>query len=342
MKSEMTSRERFINAIQGKPVDKVPFCDYVDHGMEMRLRKYYGFNETDYAFWKKFGVDAVEFCEYYAPLFVGDPKTRTLTAQGKLHDFGSGEAFVEEGLIREEEDLELMEFPDLGAPGFYDFAKDYIEQCKKYEMASCFALRSFPAHTVLYSMGLEYFSYALADDVELIEEIIRRYNKWNIKLIEDLQNLGMDSIIVCNDMASNDGPLMSPTTYRELFHKPSLEVASHIKVPWAFHSDGNLEVLYNDLLEMTPCLNPVDPNCMDIYALREKFGRSFVPWGNVDVTLLSTGTTEEVEKCVIKLLTEIGGTGGYIFGSGNSIPTYCKLENVIAMVETYKKFVGKE
>ena len=337
----MTSRERFLKAIKGEKVDKIPFCDYMDIGMEMQLRKHYGFEETGYEFWKHIGVDAVEFCEYYAPLFVGNLKTKQLNTLSGLHSGDGVEGFAEDGLIWDWEDLELMKFPDLTAPGFYDFAEEYIANCKKHDLASCFALRSFPVHCVIYSMGIENFSYALADDEDLIKEIMRRYNEWNIQLIKDLEARGMDSIIVCNDMAFNSGTLMSDECYRELFHPYVKEVADSITVPWAWHSDGDLTKIFDDILGITKCINPIDPNCMDIFKIREQYGDKVVPWGNVDVNLLSTGTVDEVKAYVRKVLEEIGSTGGYIFGSGNSIPYYAKVENVIAMIDTYKEIVGK-
>ena len=339
--NEMTSRERFIKAIKGEPADKIPFCDYIDSAMEQQLRKHYGFGETGYDFWKFIGVDAVEFCEYYAPLFVGDAKTKTLKTLSGLHSEDGADGFAEDGLIWDWEDLELMQFPDLTEPGFYDFAQEYIDNCKEEGLASCFALRAFPVHCAIYSMGIENFSYALADDEDLIKEVMRRYNEWNIQLIKDLEARGMDCIIVCNDMAFNSGTFMRPDVYKELFHPYVKEVADSITVPWAFHSDGDLSGIFDDILEITKCINPIDPNCMDIYKVREQYGDKVVPWGNVDVNLLSNGTVDEVKNTVRKLLTEIGSTGGYIFGSGNSIPYYTKLENVVAMIETYKEVVGK-
>ncbi len=343
----MTSRERMTKVIAGGKADIIPFCDYMDAGIEEKLREYYGFKPGDYGFWKAIGMDAVQFMEYAAPIFIGDPNLEnpnihTDSSYTEAHgEEGNTESFIEEGAIHTKEHLKFMEFPDLDAPGYFDFAKEYIDECHKHDLATCFALRTMPVYTTVFTMGIQEFSYAMYDDVELIEEIITRYNDWNIKLVDKLEALGMDTIIACNDMAFNSGPLMSPTKFNEIFYPKMMEVKEKTNVPWCHHSDGNMIPVFDEIMSLTQCINPIDPNCMDIYEIKKKYGEKITPWGNLDVNLLTRGTKQEVEDETKRLLTEIGADGHYIFGSGNSIPYYSNLENVITMFETYKKFVGK-
>ena len=63
--------------------------------------------------------------------------------------------------------------------------------------------------------------------------------------------------------------------------------------------------------------------------------------GNIDVDLLTRGTTDEIRKNVYKNVEEAGSDGGYCVGSGNSIPEYVKTENYIAMIETVKEINSK-
>ena len=60
--------------------------------------------------------------------------------------------------------------------------------------------------------------------------------------------------------------------------------------------------------------------------------------GNIDVGLLSKGTPEEVEREVRNKVKLLAPGGGYILTSGNSIPSYCKPENVLAMIKTVHKY----
>jgi uroporphyrinogen decarboxylase len=53
---------------------------------------------------------------------------------------------------------------------------------------------------------------------------------------------------------------------------------------------------------------------------------------------LTRGTPEEVEKEVKKCIKDAGSGGGYILGSGNGLPEYCKIENILAMADAVKKY----
>ena len=53
--------------------------------------------------------------------------------------------------------------------------------------------------------------------------------------------------------------------------------------------------------------------------------------------LLSIGKPEDVEAYCRKLIDEVGGDGGFILGSGCSVPADARPENFRAMIETGKR-----
>jgi uroporphyrinogen decarboxylase len=85
-------------------------------------------------------------------------------------------------------------------------------------------------------------------------------------------------------------------------------------------------------------IHPIEPEAMDIRQLKKEYGSRVCLIGNVDVDLLSTGTPEEIEKVVRELIRDIAPGGGYILSSGNSIPSYAKVQNVIAMGEALHEY----
>ncbi len=60
--------------------------------------------------------------------------------------------------------------------------------------------------------------------------------------------------------------------------------------------------------------------------------------GNVDLVLLGRGTPEEVDAEVKKLIRTVGPGGGYMITSGNSLASFLKPENVLAMAEAVRKY----
>ncbi len=55
--------------------------------------------------------------------------------------------------------------------------------------------------------------------------------------------------------------------------------------------------------------------------------------GDVPATLLAFGSKDEVRQYCQRLIREVGGDGGFILGSGCSIPFNARPENVVAMRE---------
>ena len=117
-------------------------------------------------------------------------------------------------------------------------------------------------------------------------------------------------------------------------------VADTIKIPWAFHSDGDLTIVMEDLLSLgMNAVNPFEPPCMNLKVAKEKWGNRVCLWGNIDlIHTLPYGTVGEVETEVKQRIKEAGQGGGYICATANSITDFCKIENIFAMTDAVKKY----
>jgi uroporphyrinogen decarboxylase len=61
--------------------------------------------------------------------------------------------------------------------------------------------------------------------------------------------------------------------------------------------------------------------------------------GNIDLHYtLTLGTPQEVDAEVRRRIEVVGQGGGYMISSANSITSYCKLENVRAMVDAIRRY----
>jgi uroporphyrinogen decarboxylase len=107
------------------------------------------------------------------------------------------------------------------------------------------------------------------------------------------------------------------------------------------HSDGDVLPLMEDLIEMgLDVLQPIDPSCMDIVKVKERYGDRLTLVGNVPNELLRSGTPAEVENYVKNLIVQVAPGGGYCVGSGNSVPHWASFDNFLAMRETALKYGG--
>jgi len=352
---DMTSRQRVIAALNLKKPDRVPFLDaYIDPTIQKTLlgrktlsvptisettpgwQSWGSFERQDNEFKfrlaysispefvEKFRLDGFGI-DFLPPLFV------------KVKYGEQGREFITDGLLTSDKALELMILPDLTDQSLYEPAKMVLE---KYgdEYAVYARIRLGVAPTLL-SMGIEDFSYALQNNPTLIEKVLDIYTDWSTELVRHLSKLGFAFLWAFDDIAYNTGPMFSPSVLRKLFLPRMRKVANNIKVPWVYHSDGDLTSLLDDLLTLgMNGLHPIQPDVMDIVKLKRDYGDKVCLLGNIDVGLLAKGTSEEVEKEVKERIETITPGGGYIITSGNSIPSYCKPENVLAMIKAVHKY----
>lgn len=332
----MNSRERVVAALHLKEPDRVPFTDFVDTAVKQKIMGTEAIDEVEFA--KKIGMDAIYFTDYSTPLFCkshsedqNQPKAYGLTGETE---------FIGEGLIRTEKDLDKIVLPDPHNERFYDPAKQFMDQYHGSDLAIYAGLRPFGMFNTIYSMPMMDFADALYDNIELINTMMDIFIEWNLVIIEKLHSLGLDFIMTYNDMAYKEGPLVSPQVFREVFLPKMKIVADAIKIPWAFHSDGNLTIIMEDLLSLgMNAVNPFEPPVMDLKVAKEKWGDRICLWGNIDlVHTLPYGTVAEVGAEVKQRIQEAGPNGGYICATANSITHWCKIENIFAMTAAVRKY----
>jgi uroporphyrinogen decarboxylase len=272
----------------------------------------------------KFGLDGFGI-DFLPPLFV------------KVKYGKRGREFIADGLLTSNKALKLVTLPDPTDEFLYEPARTILEGYgNEYAVHARIRLGVSPA---LLSMGIEGFSYALQDNPALIERVLDIYADWSAELVKHLSKLGFVFLWAFDDIAYNSGPMFSPSVFREIFLPRMKKVAMNIKVPWVYHSDGNFLPIMDDLLTLEmDGLHPIQPDVMNIVKLKRDYGDKVCLLGNIDVGLLTKGTPSEVEKEVKEKIKLLAPGGGYILTSGNSIPSYCKPKNVLAMIRAVHKY----
>lgn len=322
----MNARERVLTALRGEQPDRVPFVEgQVDPPIQRALVGKDTFLPEELN--EVMGLDNL-IVDLSPPIF----------GEYEVHD---GINFVAAPLIHSRADLGIMTFPDPEDPSLYTAGEALIGRNQgKYAVAGKMRLGVSP---MLMSLGLDGFSYALADDPGLIDTVLGRYADWSIAVLRHLKSMGIDYIWTFDDMAYKTGPMFSPKVLREVLMPHMRRVAQAIKeagFPWIFHSDGDLMLLLDDLLTMGfDALHPLEPGPMDIEAVKLAYGDRICLVGNIDLHYtLTLGTPEEVDAEVKERIETIGKGGGYMISSANSITSYCKIENVWAMIGAIRKY----
>lgn len=322
----MNSRERVLAALRREQPDRVP---WVEGGIDLPLQRQL-MGRDDFLpeeLNEALGLDNIN-ATLRPPIF----------ADVEIHD---GIEFLTTPQIHSRADLENVVFPDPDDPSFYREAEELVRRVNgKYAIAASMRLGLSPT---LLSLGLEGFSYLLADDQGLIDTLLGRFADWSIAVVGHLRDVGVDFVWTFDDMAYKSGPMFSPTVLRELFMPHMRRVAQAIKgegFPWILHSDGNLMLFLEDLLTLGfDGLHPIEPGPMDIERLKREYGSRICLIGNIDLHYtLTMGTPEEVEDEVRRRIEVIGPGGGYMISSANSLTSYCKVENVWAMARAIRRY----
>jgi uroporphyrinogen decarboxylase len=333
----MTSRERVLAALARQQPDRVPYCEFaIDRALARRLMGWPADEPSAIDLeGKSFTVTEMKALATYLHM---DNITTSLRAPVYTQRIAGqdGRLFYGDGLIQTEADLDKLKLPDPHDDALYARAEEFVKN--KGDFACCLSTRIgiFPA---LLSMGMEAFSIALAENRRFLETVLDLYFGWAEVVVERVCRMGFDVLVSTDDHAFKSGPFLSPAVWRELIIPRYQRVARQITIPWVMHSDGNLMPIVDDLIALgISGLHPHEKGAMDIRHMKRAYGKRICLLGNVDLNLLGIGSTEEVDAEVRELIRDIGPGGGYIVTSGNSLPSYCKPENVLAMTQAVQQY----
>jgi uroporphyrinogen decarboxylase len=248
--------------------------------------------------------------------------------------------------VEEVEDLKNYQFPKALVPGRFDLAeKVTAKYIKDYAIVGDLEATIFELAWNL--VGLEKFLLDLAFGKEYIYHLLDKLAEFNtacgIKMIE----LGADVIWMGDDFGTQQGMMISPASYREVFKPRQKKIIDTFKqtnpdIKVAYHSCGSIVPIIEDLIEVgVDILNPIQPQAkgMDLKLFKEKFGDKIIFFGGVDVQkAMPYGSPEDVKEEVKARIAAAGNGGGYILAPAHNIQPDTSLENIYAMYEAVKKY----
>jgi uroporphyrinogen decarboxylase len=141
--------------------------------------------------------------------------------------------------------------------------------------------------------------------------------------VEALNRCGLPetSIWIYDDIASNNGLLISPQVYERLFLPLVSRMVRSFKAAGArhvgYHSDGDIREILDGLVEVgISILNPIEPRAnMDVVKLRGRYGAKLALVGGLcNSVILPAGSDSDVRRHVDRVLS-VGGEGGLVIGT---------------------------
>ncbi len=193
-------------------------------------------------------------------------------------------------------------------------------------------------------MGLGLLMKLILKNKQKLKKYIDLRAKIGVQFAKLFAETDLDIFFLCDDTALKNTTMISPQIHRELIvpaYKAAVQVLRKAGKYVFFHSDGFTEPYFNGLIEAgfhgVESLEPFAG--MNLKHLKETYGDKLCLIGNIDVSsLLPFGTMDQVVEAVRNCIKDAGEGGGYILSPCTDITNACKVENVLTMIETTKKY----
>jgi uroporphyrinogen decarboxylase len=157
-----------------------------------------------------------------------------------------------------------------------------------------------------YSMGMERFLTAFHEEPDLMHDIFAHLGDFVMRMVRPvLESVKLDFLMLAEDLAGKNGPLISPKTYEEFwspYQDPVLRLFKQRGVPVVCQwSAGRFEELLPGMLgHGFNCTWPLEVMAgMEAPALRRRFGRALRLAGNIPKEAVIAGPAaidKEIER----------------------------------------------
>jgi len=151
---------------------------------------------------------------------------------------------------------------------------------------------------------------------------------------------GARAAFIVGDFAWQQGMMISPGTFRKVLKPILAEFVSLMKgldpkVLVFLHSDGDLSPVLEDLIECGfDAVHPIQPESMDMVAVKRRYGDRLTLFGGVSVQSELPGSKpEEIRSLVRQRIQLLGERGGFILAPSNSILSDTPTESIAAMYQ---------
>jgi uroporphyrinogen decarboxylase len=246
---------------------------------------------------------------------------------------------VKEPVVADWADVESVRVPKERLTVDADEVDRFCERSGAFVLAKTW---SRPFELVQFLRGPENLYMDLADRPAGLERLLRKVHGFYLEEMALWAATEVDALVFADDWGGRSSLLVSPALWREMFkplYRDYVELA-HRNGKYAFmHSDGHIEAILPDLVEIGLDALNAQLFTMDVAGIGRRFAGRLTFWGEVDrQRLLPYGTPEEVAAAV--------RTAGEALWRGGGIIAQCEFgigarpENVAAVFEAWDAFVA--
>ncbi|MFX0142475.1 MAG: uroporphyrinogen decarboxylase family protein [Candidatus Hodarchaeota archaeon] len=298
-------------------------------------------NNKNYSIIEQIGFDAISLWDFRR----GEGGYK-LDAERRVDGWGriyKGDWYLWDGVFRNEKIIQNWKYLNLPPHENLNMLKGFLKR-SNISLEYVFSLPGIFEKT-WQSMSFNYFAKCLKrNNLNFIKDVAQFFTDYVKKLIKLLQATNAKIFLVADDFGYKNRTFISKELWKKLFYKSYSEIINLIhqknqKV--IIHSDGYISDMIGNFIDLGfDGVQSLEPNAgVDIFSLFKKFRNKICFIGNLDISLLSFGTPQEVKTYTIKLITKAKENNcSLVVSPSQQINKKCNPININTMIEMTKIF----
>ncbi len=192
---------------------------------------------------------------------------------------------------------------------------------------------------VMWLMGYEPMSYAMADQADLVQAMFDRVGDTLVAIFGTMaSHEAVGAVFLGDDMGFKTQPMISPADLRKYVFPWQRKIAEAVHAhgrPFLLHACGNLESVMDDLIDDVGIdgKHSFEDVIVPVTEEKQRWGDRIALLGGIDMDFLTRADPEAVRARTREVLEVCMPGGGYALGSGNTVANYVPVENYLAMLE---------
>ncbi len=213
-------------------------------------------------------------------------------------------------------------------------------QCDQSDKFMISDITARPFERIQFLRGSENVFMDLAYGTKEIRKLIEMVHEFYLEDVKSWCKSNVDGVFFMDDWGSTRKLLIPPSTWRDIFKPLYSQYCDEIHAAGKFamfHSDGNINEIYGDLVEIGVDAINSQLFCMDIDEIASQYKGKITFWGEMDRQhTLPFGSPADVERDVMRVRSLLDdGRGGLIAQCewGKNNPE----ENIHAVYKAWEK-----